>query len=178
MKNNTPEVGQLAYPGAERDAIHMAIAPVVAGTSLAPGERVIIKDNKAFGSKKLPIGIVDPFLTKAVKEGEIFWLFMFPNTITSLRHDWEHPKLPKNVDKNYEVKESEDWLIQWAEDESMTYTQLLQGLKEFAETGAEYYINNDLSYSRFGESKDLWKHYGIVVGKVFNLETVPFRCAC
>jgi hypothetical protein len=37
------------------------------------------------------IGIVDPFLDQPVRPGEEFWVFVYPNTITGMRHYWQHP---------------------------------------------------------------------------------------
>jgi hypothetical protein len=33
---------------------------------------------------------VDPFLADPVQPGQMFWLFLYPQTITGLRHVWEH----------------------------------------------------------------------------------------
>ncbi len=89
-----PNVGHLAAEGARRDAIHVAVIPVVAAESLKPGANVIMRSGKAewAESREVAVGIVDPFLQDVVQEGQTFWLFLFPGTITSLRHVWTHPK--------------------------------------------------------------------------------------
>ncbi len=91
-----PAVGRLIEPGenALRDAIHLAVAPVEAGEELEPGQRVVLAGGKAYvaaGVKTLSVGVVDPFLTSPVKKGDRFWLFVYPNTVMSLRHVWTHP---------------------------------------------------------------------------------------
>lgn len=87
-----PKVGQLIETEEYRDAIHVAIAPMVANTALFPGQQVgITPQGKASGSVEPKTGIVDPFLEHRVLAGQRFWLFLFPNTVTSLRHEWTHP---------------------------------------------------------------------------------------
>lgn len=75
-------LGQLAPAEAKRDAIHVAIIPVIAVRVLRPGE--------VLGS-----GIVDPFLKQPVQPGERFYLCLHPGTVTSVRHDWDHPFFPR-----------------------------------------------------------------------------------
>jgi hypothetical protein len=90
------KVGKVLDEGeGERDAIHVAITPVEAGQDLARGQRVRIIDGLAyhvFGERG--VGVVDPFLPEGVKRGQRFMLFVYPDTITSLHHEWEHPDLP------------------------------------------------------------------------------------
>lgn len=73
-----------------RDAVHIAVAPVMAGERLEPGDHVGMIRDAAFRNADT-IGIVDPFLTQNVPHGARFFLFLYPNTITSLRHVWTHP---------------------------------------------------------------------------------------
>lgn len=91
-----PQFGRLVpadFPD-ERDAIHIATAAVFALEDLNPGDHVgfTTKDNDKMGRSEIaPLGIVDPFLPKPVKKGERFWVFLYPGTIQSLRHNWTHP---------------------------------------------------------------------------------------
>lgn len=92
----TPNIGQIITTPQTRDAIHFAVAPVKAGETLRPGQDVGLRgepnDKKAFAKQNdvILIGIVDPFLKRPVMHGQTFWLFLYPETITSLRHDWTH----------------------------------------------------------------------------------------
>lgn len=90
-----PRLGQLIEDGdRRRDAIHIAVAPVTAAERLAPGQHVgFVRegDIERVGPCDRAIGIVDPFLAGAVEPGQRFWLFLYPGTITALRHIWTHP---------------------------------------------------------------------------------------
>ena len=90
-----PQLGQLIENGdRRRDAIHIAVAPVTAAEQLAPGQHVgLIEPGnlELVGPCGCNIGVVDPFLTQQVEPGQRFWLFLYPGTITGLRHVWSHP---------------------------------------------------------------------------------------
>lgn len=90
-----PELGQLIVDGdRRRDAIHIAVAPVMAVDRLTPGQHVGLVeegDLERVGLCDRNIGIVDPFLGAAVEPGQRFWLFLYPGTVTGLRHIWTHP---------------------------------------------------------------------------------------
>ncbi len=93
-----PNIGEVPEENARRDAVHIALAPVVAGEKLYPGERVHLLNGQAYVNfrngcqAKTPfIGVVDPFLMGEVEKGQRFWLMLLPNTITGLRHVWQHP---------------------------------------------------------------------------------------
>ena len=110
------KLGQLIETETFRDAFHIAVAPVTAGEKLSPGDHIGFLPDGAVGEATANIGIVDPFLKKTVKKGDKFWLFLYPNTVTSLRHNWEHPAFSEKKceevvsDKSF----SEKWMRQWA----------------------------------------------------------------
>ncbi len=88
-----PQLGSLITDGElRRDAIHIAVAPVTAGERLLPAQPVGILDPLRAHGGPPSVGIVDPFLSVAVEPGQRFWLVLFPNTVTSLRHVWTHPE--------------------------------------------------------------------------------------
>ena len=97
----------------KRDAIHLAVIPVVAGMDLMPGDHIGLVNGYAarvgaeyntgvLGEDRQVItatvekglGIVDPFLMEPIAKGETFWLVIYPRQITSLRHVWEHNSFP------------------------------------------------------------------------------------
>jgi hypothetical protein len=82
-----------------RDAIHLAVEPVVAGEKVFAGQDVGRKEDGTFGTKGCPkyLGIVDPFISVPVQPGEKFFLVIYPRNITTLRHVWEHPDFGPEV---------------------------------------------------------------------------------
>lgn len=90
-----PQLGKRIEDGdGGRDAIHVAVAAVTAESRLSPGQHIGLtrEDNTDLvGPTECTIGIVDPFLTEAVEPGQRFWMLLYPDTITGLRHIWTHP---------------------------------------------------------------------------------------
>lgn len=101
--SNLP-LGKLLGSDAKRDATHVAVAPVIAHATLNPGEHVGVNCGKT-SRAHVRVGIIDPFLTELVKPGERVWLFMYPKTITDLRHDWSHPSFPVEAEPTSELKQ-------------------------------------------------------------------------
>ncbi len=100
MTQNNPLLGQTPTADDRRDAIHIAIVPVIADCDLATATPVTRQVNGNFGppvNNEKPIGIVDPFLPDGVKKGESFWLCLYPYTVTSLRHVWTHPAFKPRI---------------------------------------------------------------------------------
>lgn len=108
MSDRTPStdaletLGMIHFKEEHRDAIHLAVDPVVCGElPLSPAQRIGIINGVAYpagftmAEGKVPYhGIVDPFLPAQVKFGQSFWFVMAPRMVTSLRHVWSHPEFP------------------------------------------------------------------------------------
>jgi hypothetical protein len=98
MSEHVVNLGGRPPENAGRDAVHVAVVPCVAGEELWAGYRVIRAKSgrfvRAFIEDEVGLnvlGVVDPFLRGPVLENQRFWLFLLPDTITSLRHVWTHP---------------------------------------------------------------------------------------
>lgn len=83
-----------------RDAIHIAIIPLIAGEDFWHKDPVRLGSDKtkgycgAYGSC---IGIVNPWRKGPVKKGELFWCVLNPDTVTGMKHYWQHPDFPNEV---------------------------------------------------------------------------------
>ena len=94
-------LGQIPGPYHKRDAIHIAVIPIEAGEVLKPGQRVVLNQYKkaiATQSRWDSTGIVDPFLDREVRKGEMFWLVLRQNTVTGMRHHWYHAEFRDHKD--------------------------------------------------------------------------------
>lgn len=102
-------LGMIHFKPEARDAIHLAVEPVLAAQKLFVGQKIGIVNGVAFpmgfvirqvGKENVVVpyhGIVDPFLPRPAEEGETFWFVMAPRMVASLRHVWEHPDFPAGV---------------------------------------------------------------------------------
>ena len=154
-------LGKIIEGDASRDAIHIAIAPVVASCRLAPGQDIGFSEE---GNNELvdcmnvpgfkPIGIVDPFLKGMVCEEQRFWMFLYPNTITSLRHDWTHPAF-ESCGTN---KESIAWLNNFANTCGVSYDELIEAARNKVTTGDYLIFNYDTPMIVYEQREEMWKH--------------------
>lgn len=188
-------IGKLIDQERGRDAIHIAVAPIEAGEKLNPGERVGIEHGKAMAIDP-SIGIVDPFLMKPVRRGERFYLFLFPGTITSLRHEWIHPAFKDVTPGNPSVPDkaaSEAWLRGYAKmvnpyyaapdgyyygktGKDQSYEMLLADL---AGNTITYHGIDMHSRDELKDEKELKHHASIVLGRPVNFDEFEyFSCSC
>lgn len=181
-------VGQLVNEGAERDAIHVAIAPVIAGERLSPGQHIGVVNEQALAGAP-HIGIVDPFLAAPVFKGERFYLFLYPKTVTAMRHHWAHPAFGETTQHTF--TRSELWLREFADRYSFggyngtpeeNFTALMGRLSEAAEGRESCAVACGTSlYSGEVDLSELWDHYADFTGKQVcsdAREKLSFSCSC
>lgn len=174
--------GEASY---ERDAIHIAVAPVEAGTQLSAGMRCGFGDDgKMYRAAPEIIGIVDPFLTKTVYAGDKFWLFLLPNTITSLKHLWTHPAFTDESPRNFSAKnESERWMMAWAvKHMSEDYYSYDDKRSDEAAYASAIEAGRSKSVGPYEKARDYingewWSHWEAITGQRGDRDTY-FSCAC
>ncbi len=187
-------LGQIIDDQQKRDAIHIAVAPVIATERLRPGQHIgfVGKDNERVGGVgDKNIGIVDPFLKDFVLPEQRFWMFLYPQTITSLRHDWTHPAFSKEDARKQSVDKSasELWLRKFcASSDCPDYDTVMKAIQGQFETFGEpnYYggsINNEYLYfgglDAHGDIPDeFWEHAEIVLGVKLQVKPKYFSCSC
>jgi len=156
-------LGKVIEGDEERDAIHVAVAPVEAGAQLKPGEHVGLMSSGRFGSNadKL-IGVVDPFLKDRVKTGQKFWLFLYPGSTTVLRHDWAHPAFRKEQVKAGNTQEAEQWLKDFAEQIGTGYYTLMKAAHNWL-LYEEYFVEGGKFEGEY-VPEDFWVYYDMVMG--------------
>jgi hypothetical protein len=175
-------IGKVLVGSEQRDAIHIAIAPVVAEMTLSPGWHVgLTDDGKATINATAKVGIVDPFLRDIVKEGERFYLFLYPNTVTSLRHEWTHPAFGPSTPPKGTKEESERWLMEYAKKQNcydepeLAFGRLINGLK----TGDLFFHGSNL-HGRYDldNEEELKEHAERYLGIEINFGRFEFSCSC
>lgn len=185
------KLGTIPTGPQKRDAIHIAIAPMVAGEGLMPGDHVgILPDGTAGRKADPPIGIVDPFLREAVNAGERFYLLLYQFTVTGMRHQWSHPAFADDTGGEVgvvrNIKESEAWIRSFASDWNINFNELIRVASgPLEEDGDNWVVADGIdlhSASELGESHDLfWHHLEILTGRHFSPEhrgRMSWSCSC
>ena len=172
-----------------RDAIHLAVEPVIAAHNMDPGAHVgLMDDGRASEIAEKHVGIVDPFLTDGVCAGDRFWLVVYPRQITSLRHVWEHPDFPASGETSAVVAapsktDSETWMRAWAM-QHMSY-DYYGDRGQFSED--EAYENaiqagHNTHVGPYEDARDhinseWWFHWESITGQQGDRDSY-FSCAC
>ncbi len=198
-------IGKLLKGGEERDAIHVAVAPVIAAERLYPGQHIGFckgsSDTETVWQQggENAIGIVDPFLTHCVEKGDRFWMFLYQHSITSLKHNWAHPAfdpIQEQLQKASSNKEaSEAWLREFASSHDCPdYDTLIAAAsgnheKNYGEGGYRHSRIDNFGgsdfYLHFGGDdahgeipEEFWYHVEVVTGKKITERAKYFSCSC
>lgn len=176
-------LGQIITTPQARDAIHIAVVPVVADDKLRPGEKVWLENGKARLGSINSIGVVDPFLLGSVEPGQTFWLFLNPGSITSLRHEWTHPAFAAPAPIPADKSASEQWLRDFAQrSDCPGYFELMGKAAAFCDgdTGwSEEYLHFDGSDAHGEIPPEFWTHFEVVTGKrPEGAKPTYFSCSC
>lgn len=194
-------LGKKPGPEMKKDAIHIALMPCVAGQKLHPGDHVGLKpDGKMYRRGIKESGIVDPFLEETVETGERFWLFFYQNSITGLRHEYDHPDFPnESVEKGTEESLSyeQKYLNKVAEKLGFSYPELREVVLTYVQgddkisyclVSDEFEIEDGDSRLEFWnghcrpEYSEFWKCFekveNIEIDKRLMEDAWIFRCAC
>lgn len=165
-----------------RDAIHLAVEPVIAGEFIRVGQDIGIINGKAYAKAEKKLGIADPFLKNDIQPDEMFWLVVYPRKITSLRHVWEHPEFDKETTNDQsdlsEKKKSEQWIRDFAQNIPLDYHTLMEGADDYLKSG-EYLSFGGLLEGGYVPD-EFWDHYETVTGKTVPIDDRGsfFSCSC
>ncbi len=172
-----------------RDAIHIAVAPAKAGQRLHPGQHVRISKESGVRIAHAAdmggpgaIGIVDPFLPHSLDEGELFYICLYPYSITSLRHVWTHPEFEDDEGCISEladpVEVSKEWIRNFGEPLGVTYQSMIDAAKEWIEEGEYFCRGGDFEGARVPD--EFWIHYERATGETVleKDKSSFFTCAC
>lgn len=188
-------LGKIIDAAAQRDAIHIAIAPVVAIERMYPGDAIglVVGSSEKVGRAFKPIGIVDPFLPKYVDPGERFFMFLYPQTVTGMRHHWQHPAFADaptpapsrsmpDIPPVHEAKSaSTAWLENLADSIGLTYQGLMEAAERYNAGGQCTTQMGDMTWQDglYGKEEEFWRHYEVVTGEKAQDPTAQFfSCSC
>ncbi|SHG87174.1 hypothetical protein [Bradyrhizobium erythrophlei] len=192
-------IGRLLQGPTDRDAIHVAVAPVYCFETIYPGQHIGFVDGNAergIVSAKVPaermIGIADPFLRSPIGSGGMFWMFLYPNTVTGLKHLWKHPAFDVDVAKAVADKKaaSEAWLRNFCENsDGPSYDNLIKAALNggaWADEEDSYYSISieDGHFGVYGTDahgeipSEFWDHLEALTGFKVTERPEYFSCSC
>lgn len=184
-------LGQLIEGDAGRDAVHIAVAPVTAAEKLSPSEDVgLLADGLRAGRTPLKNGIVDPFLRSDVQPGQRFWLFLYPNTITGLRHEWTHPAFGDReitaADRTIaqqvvaHLNGDEIWLREYADEYGLSLRALIASAGAWVADGEYHRLSFDLPDRGYTDNDEFWRRYERYTGRAVEPDKREnfFSCSC
>lgn len=176
---DTLKLGSIIEPGREahKDATHIAVAPVIAHFILRPGEHVGVTQD-GLTTYDNPVGVIDPFLRHSVEEGERCWLYLYPGSITALRHEWSHPAFAAQHADDAKAA-ARAWMQAWC-DENLKYGQNHDTLT----VEDAIHFGREMTVWSFEDARDnidntWWDNWEILTGETAGEKRDDyFSCSC
>jgi len=171
-------LGQIIDDNQKRDAIHLAVIPMVAVGKLFAGQDIGLVDGGA-GPCDNPLGIVDPFLKVVVQPGQRFWMVLYPRMVTSLRHVWTHPAFGDELSREAPDDASKAWMARFAAEAGLSVDDLIEGADARIQHGE--YLCDGGRWEGFVTPPEFWTHYEAVTGRVVpdtEKSAAIFTCSC
>jgi hypothetical protein len=172
-----------------RDALHIAVIVAKVREPVWPGDHVGIKkiDGTYYVSYSFRphVAVVNPF-EKDKKYDDTCLLCLYPGSISSLRHAWEHDSFDhdsysKKLEKRYEDSHI-GWITKWAACYGMDFDEVVEYGKRYVEYGD--YVNHGPRFDGESVPDEFWTHYneldGIKGTKYENKDGGGsfFTCSC
>lgn len=173
-------LGSIIGKNEKRDAIHLAVEPVVAAEVLLPGQDVGFVEGGVGRSDK-PVGIVDPFIRRSVLKGERFWLVVYPRQITSLRHVWTHPDFPEAPHVASDKAASEAWLRDFVDkSDCPDYETVIARAVNNSDAWDRTYLHFQDENASGEIPPEFWVHVQVVTGRAIPTteRASHFSCSC
>ncbi len=183
MKDIPPNIGHLIEGPAARDAIHIAVAPVRAGVRCDPGVRVGMLPDGSVSPHVWPkVGVIDPYLESQVEAGQQVWLFMFPGTVTGLRHEWSHPAFERVEATAEEKAAAEQWVRNYAAACNVNLPDADEAfdhfMREFDEGLLSFYGTDCVNAKDAPDAENLFKNLSIMLGRRVGPASFRVTCSC
>jgi hypothetical protein len=109
-------------------------------------------------------------------------MFLLPNTVSGMRHQWDHPAFDNSVPpRNEKMEFSLWWLRNYArtirpyDKPEVAYQTLLEdiGQEQIVGYGRDLCCLSDLP-----DADELKEHVEVVLGKHIDLDNFTFHCSC
>lgn len=172
MINKKNLLGKRPHELGDKDAIHVAIVAVRAGSLIVPGQRCGMNEHReAVPDDKGP-GVADPFLKGNVTRGQPFWLLLDQDSVPNVRHEWEHPSVDFSPPAR-EVKLNRT-LEECAESLGVTYEQLMAAASRLVDDDEQTKYPGTLSEVGLQDALesldtyDLWSEWADETGHKFE----------
>jgi hypothetical protein len=112
-------------------------------------------------------------------------MFLYPNTITSLRHEWTHPDFQKEEElAGYEPTflklkgptEEEKWIDEYAKRINTTYDRLMEAADNYLKYGNYFCQGGDFEGEYIGD--EFWDRYEKIRKQRVDNRLSFLSCSC